>query len=57
MTINSDGIVTISKDDLIDTLIEYVNDCIGTDGENVTIDKSAKDYINELFTNITTPKQ
>jgi hypothetical protein len=57
MTINSDGIVTISKDDLIDTLIEYVNDCIGTDGENVTIDKSANDYINELFNNITTPKQ
>ncbi len=52
MTINSDGIVTISKDDLIDTLIEYVNECIGTDGENVTIDKSAETFINELFLNI-----
>jgi hypothetical protein len=44
-----DGIVTISKGDLIDTLIEYVNDCIGTDGENVTIDVSAEKFINELF--------
>ena len=57
MTINSDGIVTISKGDLIDTLIEYVNDCIGTDGENVTIDKSAEKFIDEVFENITTPKQ
>ena len=47
-----DGIVTISKDDLIDTLIEYVNDCINTDGENVTIDKSAEKFINEVFENI-----
>jgi len=49
MTINSEGIVTISKGDLIDTLIEYVNQCIGTDGENVTIDISAEKFINELF--------